>query len=279
MITCPYCAEQIQDNIRSCPYCGSNVSGARSRRSAARKSNGSNLKWIIIIAAVVGGAVVILPCTAALMLPAVQQAREAARRTHCANNLKQIGIALQNYHHEWGTYPPAYMTDENGNRMHSWRVLILPYLEDEDGQATAVYQQYDFSEPWNGPNNIHLVERIPAVYLCPSTDPEGANTTAYAAIVGDECVFAGAIPKSETDVLDGLSNTIIVGEADGAGILWTEPRDIKFDDFMFQGDPDGFSSPHSDGGNFLRADGSVHFQNEEIDPEILRAMFTRSGQD
>ena len=87
----------------------------------------------------------------ALLLPAVQSAREAARRAQCSNNLKQIGLAFHNYHDSYGCLPPAYIPDGNGQPMHSWRVLILPFVE-----QSPLYDQYDFDEPWNGPNNSKL---------------------------------------------------------------------------------------------------------------------------
>src|SRR5207244_4506816 len=69
-------------------------------------------------------------CVAAMcLLPSTRMPREASRRSVCVNNLKQIGLALQNYHDDFGCFPPAYIADENGRPMHSWRVLILPYIE------------------------------------------------------------------------------------------------------------------------------------------------------
>src|SRR6476661_8060061 len=107
--------------------------------------------------------IAIIAVLVALLLPAVQQAREAARRSQCKNNLKQIGLALHNYHDVNGCFPPAYIADENGKPMHSWRVLILPYLD-----QAALHTEYNFSEPWDGPNNSRLLARRPAVYACPS---------------------------------------------------------------------------------------------------------------
>ena len=108
--------------------------------------------------------IAIIAILVALLLPAVQQAREAARRTQCKNNLKQIGIALHSYHDVYKTFPPAYIPDEDGKPMHSWRVLILPFIEQQ-----ALYEQYDFNEPWDGPNNSQLANVVISVYQCPSS--------------------------------------------------------------------------------------------------------------
>ena len=83
---------------------------------------------------------------AGLLLPAVQAAREAARRMSCSNNIKQIGLAMQNYHTAYGTLPPAYTVDAQGRPLHSWRTLILPFIEQQ-----ALYGEIDLSKPWNDP--------------------------------------------------------------------------------------------------------------------------------
>jgi hypothetical protein len=97
-----------------------------------------------------------------LLWPAVEAAREAARRSSCNCNLKQIGLGLQTYADAYKCFPPAYTTDATGNRMHRWRVLILPYVEQK-----ALYAQYDFSEPWDGPHNRLLAKYMPPFYRCP----------------------------------------------------------------------------------------------------------------
>ena len=107
--------------------------------------------------------IAIIAVLIALLLPAVQQAREAARRSACKNNLKQIGLALHNYHNAYGSFPPAFVPDAEGHPAHSWRVLLLPYVDGEE-----LYSLYRFDEPWNGPHNSKLADKIPSVYRCPS---------------------------------------------------------------------------------------------------------------
>ena len=101
--------------------------------------------------------------------------------------------------------------------------------------------------------------------------------TAYAAIVGEPCVFRGTEPVAIDEITDGTSNTGMIGEAIHARIRWTEPRDVSFGAFSGIGHPDGFSSEHEGGGFLLRADGSVKFVSEKSNPEIVRATFTRNG--
>src|SRR6476469_182788 len=100
------------------------------------KRSAFTLVKLLVVIAIIGVLV-------ALLLPAVQAAREAARRMQCSNHLKQIGLALQNYHDTFGSLPPAYLADSQGKPIHSWRVLILPFLEN-----TTLYDRYSFDEPW-----------------------------------------------------------------------------------------------------------------------------------
>ena len=165
----------------------------------------------------------------ALLLPAISCASEAARRMQCSNNMKQIVLALHNYHQVYDCFPPACVADENGKPMHSWRVLILPYVESE-----SLYEQYDFNESWDGPNNRKLLEYRPRVYVCPSdrkANEEGAICTSYIALVGSNAAFDGEKSRTLTDVdfFGGASNTIILVETAGAGIGWTEPKDLDMD--------------------------------------------------
>jgi type II secretory pathway pseudopilin PulG len=144
-------------------------------------------------------AVGVLGILVLLVLPAPRTSKEAARRMQCSNHLKQIGLALQNYHDDYGTLPPAYVADADGKPMHSWRVLILPYLGEK-----ALYDRYNFSEPWNGPNNSKLHSEVSHVFRCPSRRFGQPNTeTTYVAVTGPQTAWPGDKAVSMADLTDG----------------------------------------------------------------------------
>ncbi|MGD9720256.1 MAG: DUF1559 domain-containing protein [Pirellulales bacterium] len=155
----------------------------------------------------------------------VRSQQEVARRAKCTGLLKQVGIALHNYHATDKCFPPAYFADADGKPMHSWRVILLPYFG--DAASRALYQQYRFDEPWDGPNNRTLAGMIPQVYRCPSsTAPVGE--TSYTAVVGPEAGWPGSEARNIGDFTDGLSSTIALVEIAESGINWMEPRDLTF---------------------------------------------------
>src|SRR5437016_2000216 len=113
-----------------------------------KPSSGRRFKFVELLA---GLAIFML--LIALLIPATRSsARPAARRAQCVNNLKQIAQALLNYEQAYGALPPAYTVDAKGRPLHSWRTLILPYLEQE-----PLYRTIDLSKPWNDPANVRAL--------------------------------------------------------------------------------------------------------------------------
>jgi prepilin-type processing-associated H-X9-DG protein len=222
------------------------------------------------------------------------RARQAARRAQSVNNLKQIGLALHNFHSSNDNYPPAIVFGPDGKPWHSWRILIAPYLE-----ATPVYNQYDFTQPWDSPKNRVLIDRMPAVYRDPLNGETTGSNTHYAALVGEKALFSprgssiqivngtasnGLFKgRSIREVTDGTSNTLAIVPVDPARkIPWTKPEDITVgDDFPGLGQPGGIFTPEKIDGvgaaNLLFADGSVRILSDKNDPATIRALTTIAG--
>ncbi len=210
-----------------------------------------------------------VPILVGLLLPAVQSAREAARRTQSANNLKQIMIGLHNYHDVHRKFPPPVLTGPDGETKYSWRVEILPYLEQKE-----LYDEYNRDEPWNSPGNLKVMQKMPPVYLSPGDDRDSVNTS-YFALVGESTGFGKADGEGNqiATFTDGTSNTAMVVEA-RREIEWTRPMDIDID---FEKKLPKFGGLHPHGYNLALADGSVHFIMKALDEAVLKAVLTRNG--
>ncbi len=206
----------------------------------------------------------------ALLLPAVQSAREAARRAQCVNNLKQIGLAMHNYESANGFFPSPAITDKDRKSLLSWRVSILPYINQQ-----GLYNRFKLDEPWDSPHNKALLKEIPPTYLCPSRAAVEPFTTTYQVFTGNGALFERDRTTKIADVTDGLPNTLMVVEAKQA-VPWTKPDDLPFDPAAA---PSllGAGSSHPGGFNALLADGSVRFIKTSIVPIFFRALITRAG--
>src|SRR5262249_12243111 len=125
----------------------------------------------------------VAPIAAALLLPAVQSSRTAARRAQSVNNLKQIALALHNFHSSNGRFPPAGSRDKNGNALLSWRVTILPFVEQQ-----ALFNEFHMDEPWDSPHNKTLLDKMPMLYAVPGASA-GVGMTFYRGFSGKGAFF------------------------------------------------------------------------------------------
>ena len=216
----------------------------------------------------------VLGCTLipiALLLPAVQAAREAARRSQCVNNLKQIGLAMHNFASENDAFPPAAITDGQGRPLLSWRVAILKYLGPEE---TALYQKFRLDEPWDSPTNSALISQMPRVYTCPSEVPNPGNTT-YQVVTGPSTLFTGARKGVRLqEISDGTSNTMMVIESNRA-VPWTAPQEMPLG--QLNSPTPLLGSRHPGGYNVVFADGSVRFIKTSLSGSTVQALLTRNG--
>ncbi|MEX0818873.1 MAG: DUF1559 domain-containing protein [Pirellulaceae bacterium] len=283
---CPHCgastqvADQYAGQSGPCKSCGNTIqipyaTADQGKPAPAPASSSSSTGTIVLVIAliVVMGTVTVGGILVALLLPAVQAAREAARRMTCSNNLKQVALAMHNYHDVYKSFPPAYTVDENGNKLHSWRTLLLPYVE-----QAALYDQIDLDKPWDAPENQHLADTVIPTYMCPSDPDNVMPYTSYMVIVGPETIFEGDQPIGMRDITDGTSNTILVVEVKGQQVSWMEPTDLALDQMQMAinagaGEPGSF---HPGGINVSMADGSVRFIADSIAPALLQNLITRN---
>ena len=212
----------------------------------------------------------------ASLFGALTEARGAAQRMSSANNLKQIMIAMHNWADTYGgRFPPPvlYGKDGKGKVPHSWRVALLPYLEQQ-----ALYDQYHFDEPWDSPANKEVLAKMPAVFRHPSEDEKSTNASYYLLRPDrltderPEGGFPTAFSKTSgvrfADILDGTSNTIAVIEAK-RDIPWTKPDDIVFDPAFAKPAIDSYSK---EGFQAAFCDGAVKFISNKVEPKILQFM-------
>jgi prepilin-type processing-associated H-X9-DG protein len=212
--------------------------------------------------------------TIPLVLPAVRSSREAARRAQCTNNLKQIGLALQNYESAYGCLPPAAITDTDGRPLLSWRVLILPFMD-----PSVLYLEFHLDEPWDSPHNLALLERRPFVFTCASDMALKPGMTGFQAVIGPGTAFSDNFkPVPLGDFRDGVGQTLLVGEST-RNVPWTKPEDLRFDTKLVLLGLGSHHGYHNNGFNALFADGSVRFLKSSIDPRVLRALLTRNGSE
>ncbi|HUT14120.1 MAG TPA: DUF1559 domain-containing protein [Thermoguttaceae bacterium] len=179
------------------------------------------------------------------------------------NNLKQIAIALISYEMQFGRFPAAASPLAPGQPAVSWRVRLLPHLECSD-----LFQEYRRDEPWDSPNNIKLLEKMPDEFRGGRTENDGK--TSLMAFVGEGTALQGAESLDMVDVGDGVCDTIVVVEAGpDKAVPWTKPDDLPFD----PADPlAALGEIAEDDFPAAFCDGSVRWIEKNIDPEMLRRL-------
>ncbi|MFM7112171.1 MAG: DUF1559 domain-containing protein [Planctomycetota bacterium] len=205
-----------------------------------------------------------------MFLPAVQKVRDAASRTASMNNMKMLGLALHNYEASMGRFPPAVVTDKDGKPLYSWRVLILPYIEQD-----AVFRAWKMDEPWDGPNNRRLSKMVIKTFCEPSEPP--SNRTRYRVFHGNGALFETSTVGAKkgtriNEILDGTSNTIMVVQT-RESVPWAAPDEIAYDPKKPLPE---FGLPGA--GHFLAAyaDGSVRSLKTTIKPQWLHQLIQKA---
>jgi prepilin-type processing-associated H-X9-DG protein len=282
--TCPSCGQtsvvgdEFGGQTGPCRSCGKTVTVplGKATHVPSSSSSGGTFAAVGVIIAVVGiGGVMCAGILVALLLPAVQAARTAARRAASQNNMKQIGLAFHNYHDTYRVLPAAYQVDAEGKRTMSWRVAILPFLEQQQ-----VFERYKSDQAWDSAVNQAVANMVIPTYKNPADGKGGMSETSYMVITGPGTLFEEGKQFTFTDVTDGLSNTILAVEVVGTGTNWAEPKDLDINTMAMKinsGGANSIGSPSPGGANVLFADGSVRFLSNNVLEQTLKAMITRNG--
>lgn len=189
----------------------------------SRSNPQSGYTWVELLVVIA-----IIMIVIGMFLPAVGRGRYGyvvhSRMSH-QNAMRQVCLALHNYVSANGHFPPAYIADENGKPMHSWRVLLLPYLEEE-----AIFDQYDFDEPWNGPNNSKLAEQIRDGSFSGFWSDRPNSLTGFKLVTGPETAFVNDSTKDFSAIAAGSSNTICLVDDNSNPVNWMAPEDVTIDE-------------------------------------------------
>lgn len=262
---------------------------------------GFTLVELLVVIAIIGMLV-------AILLPAVQAAREAARRMSCSSNMRQWGFAVSLYEETHHCFSPAYTQGPS----HNWPVFLFPYMD-----QTALYEQYDFTVSWDKGSNEHLTDTVTVeTLLCPSAPGGRVAATDYSAIptFGDGAkafIFDGRLserncwdgimqptPVTVQAVTDGLSHTMMLFEIGGRPVKYLKGADVGTTSGKW-GNPatapcmhwrhgpvvmnvdnsDGIYSFHPGGAQFLYADCTVRFHPESLDIEEFASLYTIAAGD
>lgn len=274
--------------------------------SAKRLHGGMTLIELLVVIGIIG-------ILTTLLLPAVQAAREASRRLTCANNLKQIGLAIHNYHDLHWQYPASSVTSP---KRHNLLVFLLPHLE-----QSAAYEKYNFREHWSAIANREATRVNLPVVVCPSAPAGRDYASDYAACT----LFTSPARKTLLDsgkitarsdwrsilqpqtshaagVCDGLSNSFMLFEDSGrplryeqgkatgisnvSGAQWADSDGSFYAEELCNGsqfinctNANEIYSFHPGGCQYLYGDASVHFHSQDINPETFVSLFTRAAGD
>lgn len=204
---------------------------------------------------------------------------DIAHRMRCLHHMRQLTLGLHKYEIAHGHFPPAYTVDDQGRPMHSWRVLILPYIDE-----ALLYQEFRLDEPWDSPHNLALAQKMPDVFRCPSSQRGPTQWTNYVAPVGPQSMWPEHQTITLRDIGDWESRTIALIEWPESNILWTEPRDLPADNLTPLTHPawEDFRNRHRPDRNgdvaVGFADGTVSFLSlPKLSPLTLRALITPNG--
>lgn len=293
LFECPHCRtrSEVDDHFAGqsgpCFSCGKQVQlpaiDSEPYQSAARllsEQKRFDRKGVFVIAGVTASLVVAVVgvwlILTQIVLPRIDGSSPSARSKVSQQNIETIAAAMLSYHGDYGSFPPAYVTDQQGRPAHSWRVLLLPYLGKRD-----LYNRYRFDLPWDSPENMLIRHDMPKVFASPAdANSSTYGETSYMVIVGAQTPFPFDQTCSLSDLPDGSDQTVLVVEVFGSQVPWTAPEDLEFSQLTMSvnaNGANGISSGHLPGAWSCTADGVSHWLSDGTTPEFLQAILTRDG--
>jgi len=218
------------------------------------------------------GVLIALGLLVALLLPAMRPSRESVRRAQCTNNLKQIALGLLKCEEQYGVLPPAYTVDADGRPLHSWRTLILPFID-----QPRLYDYIDLTKPWDDPANKVASETVLTSYMCPTSFGTSGHTTYLAVVTSDGCLRPTEGRKL-SDITDPHDSTIMVIEVDTEhSVPWMSPTDA--DEELILSLASSESLIHDGRIAVATVTGRAVSLSTPTDAEELRAMISIAGGD
>jgi len=197
-------------------------------------------------------------------------------KAEAVKQLEEIGWAMRSYYRSFNRYPDPAILDNNTNPLLSWRVALLPFLDDP--KARELYEKFHLDEPWDSEHNKALITEMPDVFKCPTAKHSDKGMTVYQLPRGDSTMFPNSHSLTYLDIPDGTSKTISLVEVDDQhAVPWTKPDDWKFNPLTPSFGLGGHFQPEGKGFFAVIADRSVKFLSKEVPRDDLVALFTRGG--
>jgi hypothetical protein len=178
-------------------------------------------RWLLVVL----GTMAAIAGLIALLLFGIK-AVEISRRIQSVSNLKQLSLALLSYEAHEGQFPARKSTDRFGNPLLSWRVHILPYIDE-----APLYRQFHLDEPWDSEHNRTLIGKMPVVFQSPNVPrAPGSGETQYLAVFGQGIAFDGSRGQKLSDLIREPADTVLAVEVDADhAVVWTKPDDLPLD--------------------------------------------------
>ncbi len=297
LFTCPHCQtqtlveEQFSGQAGECVMCGQKIqlphfasnssqqgvsTGDSQTQTRSARSTNQLIRWV-------AAATISLVALAAIVMLIVRyggqsmQTMQANRmRGMCIQNLETIANAMRAYAKDYGSFPPPARLAPDGTPLHSWRVLLLPYLNQRE-----LFEKFRLDEPWSSQHNQALVFDMPDVYRSPGAILVTGVESHYSMIVGQGTLFPANGPLGPTDVVDGWDRTLLLVEVATPTSLsnqWTDPGELDISRIS-NAVASQIGGNHEGGAVVVTVDGRGHFLRDSIEPSVLQALVTPSGNE